>query len=123
MGLEKNDQHHNDFPKIYTIMVESESTPIGCVGSNTLDLRELSRKLDESLAKETKETLIEWLNIKDNEIRDAADEWVFETNGLKWSNNDNTTGDNHRSFMAGAKWAFNRFGEVAETKDKLKNKR
>jgi hypothetical protein len=37
-------------------------------------------------------------------LDDAAHEWVFETNGHKWSNNDNTAGDNFSSFIAGAKW-------------------
>jgi len=32
-----------------------------------------------------------------------ADKWVFETNGHKWSNNDNTAGDNYISFVQGAK--------------------
>jgi hypothetical protein len=38
---------------------------------------------------------------------EAADEWVFETNGHKWSNNDATAGDNHASFLAGAEWMRN----------------
>ena len=37
------------------------------------------------------------------EIDEAASEWVFETNGMKWSNNDNTAGDNYGSFIAGVK--------------------
>jgi hypothetical protein len=37
-------------------------------------------------------------------IEEAADKWVFETNGHKWSNNDDTAGDNYGSFKAGAKW-------------------
>jgi hypothetical protein len=36
--------------------------------------------------------------------KEAAEKWVFETNGHKWSNNDNTAGDNFASFIAGAKW-------------------
>ncbi len=35
---------------------------------------------------------------------EAAEKWVFETNGHKWSNNDDTAGDNFASFIAGAKW-------------------
>jgi hypothetical protein len=35
----------------------------------------------------------------------AADDWVFNINGGKWSNNDNTAGDNFASFVAGAKYA------------------
>ena len=38
------------------------------------------------------------------EILDAAHEWVFETNGHNWSNNDDTVGDNYGSFIAGAEW-------------------
>jgi hypothetical protein len=44
-----------------------------------------------------------------DEIREAADEWVFEINGMKWSNNDDTAGDNFGSFIAGAKWVLIRF--------------
>jgi len=46
--------------------------------------------------------------LSDDEIRDAADEWVFEINGMKWSNNDDTAGDNFGSFIAGAKWVLSR---------------
>jgi len=42
------------------------------------------------------------------ESLDAAHEWVFETNGHKWSNNDDTAGDNYGSFKAGAKWQAER---------------
>ena len=41
---------------------------------------------------------------KKETLEEAADEWVFETNGHKWSNNDDTAGDNHYSFKNGAKW-------------------
>lgn len=44
----------------------------------------------------------------DEEIRGAADEWVFDINGMKWSNNDDTAGDNYGSFIAGAKWVLSR---------------
>ena len=37
-------------------------------------------------------------------LEEAAEKWVFETNGHKWSNNDDTSGDNYGSFKAGAKW-------------------
>jgi hypothetical protein len=40
----------------------------------------------------------------DKELDDATQKWLFETNGHKWSNNDNTAGDNYGSFIAGAKW-------------------
>jgi len=32
-----------------------------------------------------------------------AENWVFTLNGHKWSNNDDTAGDNYGSFIAGAK--------------------
>lgn len=44
----------------------------------------------------------------DEEIIGAADEWVFDINGMKWSNNDDTAGDNYGSFIAGAKWVLSR---------------
>ena len=37
------------------------------------------------------------------EIDEVASEWVFKTNGMKWSNNDDTAGDNYGSFIAGVK--------------------
>ena len=44
----------------------------------------------------------------DEEIREGADNWVFEINGMKWSNNDDTAGDNFGSFIAGVKWLMER---------------
>lgn len=37
-------------------------------------------------------------------IIEAAEKWVFEKNGRKWSNNNNEAGDNFGSFRAGADW-------------------
>ena len=54
---------------------------------------------DASQSPEIEDSLIE-------EINNAADEWVFKTNGEKWSNNDDTAGDNFGSFVSGAKWAL-----------------
>ena len=45
---------------------------------------------------------------KQETLEEAALKWVFETNGHKWSNNDNTTGDNYGSFKAGANWQAKR---------------
>ena len=42
------------------------------------------------------------------EREDAAEKWVFDINGHKWSNNDNTAGDNYGSFIVGAKWESER---------------
>jgi len=41
---------------------------------------------------------------KQETLEEAAETWVFETNGHKWSNNDGTAGDNYGSFKKGAKW-------------------
>jgi hypothetical protein len=38
----------------------------------------------------------------------AAHKWVFDKNSHKWSNNDNTAGDNYGSFIAGARWQSKR---------------
>jgi len=38
----------------------------------------------------------------------AAHKWVFDKNSHKWSNNDNTAGDNYGSFIAGARWQAKR---------------
>ena len=40
---------------------------------------------------------------KQETLEEAAEKWVFETNSHKWSNNDDTAGDNYGSFINGAK--------------------
>jgi hypothetical protein len=40
--------------------------------------------------------------------RQAAHKWVFEINECKWSNNDDTAGDNYGSFIAGVDWLSKR---------------
>jgi hypothetical protein len=40
---------------------------------------------------------------KQETLEEMANKWVFETNGYKWSNNDDTAGDNYGSFVAGYK--------------------
>lgn len=42
--------------------------------------------------------------MKQETIEESAEKWVFETNSHKWSNNDDTVGDNYGSFIAGSKW-------------------
>lgn len=58
---------------------------------------QIQKIIDAIGTKETDNSLIE-------EINSAADEWVFRTNGEKWSNNDDSAGDNFGSFVSGAKW-------------------
>ena len=41
---------------------------------------------------------------KQETLEEAAEKWVFETNGHKWSNNDDTAGDNYGSFIAGVNY-------------------
>jgi hypothetical protein len=47
------------------------------------------------------------------DVDKLANEWVFETNGHKWSNNDDTAGDNYGSYKEG----FNKAMEL--NKDKV----
>ena len=60
-------------------------------------------------------------------IEEAANKWVFETNGHKWSNNDDTAGDNYGSFKEGVKWMEDQmeklkdFDTWKEWKNKLKS--
>lgn len=42
----------------------------------------------------------------EEKIIEAAEQWVFVENGEKWSNNDDTAGDNFASFRAGAEWVI-----------------
>jgi hypothetical protein len=55
-------------------------------------------------------------NSMDKELDEAAQKWVFETNGHKWSNNDDTAGDNYGSFIAGADWQAKRMYSEEEVK-------
>jgi hypothetical protein len=73
----------------------------------TLTLSELRAIVNGDASKQTKYS---GSLISDEEIQAAADEWVFDKNGMKWSNNDNTAGDNYGSFVAGVKWASSRIG-------------
>ena len=50
-------------------------------------------------------------------LEDFAEKWVFETNGHKWSNNDDTAGDNYGSFIAGFKLAQERGYSGEEVED------
>ncbi len=64
----------------------------------------LKMQSGENCIGETANKLLELFSISEDEIREAADDWVFEQNGMKWSNNDGSAGDNFGSFVAGAKW-------------------
>jgi hypothetical protein len=62
----------------------------------------------------------ESLNIPKYNLDELAHEWVFETNGYKWSNNDDTAGDNYGSFKAGFQKALELRGEIEEDNNKIK---
>lgn len=42
------------------------------------------------------------MNELEKQIEEKATNWVFEENGHRWSNNDDSAGDNTESFKAGA---------------------
>lgn len=42
------------------------------------------------------------MNELEKQIEERATDWVFEENGHRWSNNDDSAGDNTESFKAGA---------------------
>jgi hypothetical protein len=58
-------------------------------------------------------------------IEEVAHKWVFETNGDKWSNNDDTAGDNYGSFIEGVKsdtakdYWYDKFQQEQTLKEKL----
>jgi hypothetical protein len=56
-------------------------------------------------------------------LEEAAEKWVFETNGHKWSNNDDTAGDNYGSFIAGYKLAQERMYSEEEVRTLLETQR
>ena len=56
---------------------------------------------------------------KQETVEEAAEKWVFETNSHKWSNNDNSAGDNYGSFLNGAKWQAERMYSEEEVKEIL----
>ena len=56
----------------------------------------------------------------DKELEESAEKWVFETNGHKWSNNDDTAGDNYGSYKEGFNKAMDLNKENAFTLSDLK---
>jgi hypothetical protein len=56
---------------------------------------------------------------KGNDLDEMAEEWVFEKNGHKWSNNDNSAGDNFGSFKAGAKAMLEIIGDKKFNEEQL----
>jgi len=57
--------------------------------------------------------------VSDEQIQEAADKWVFETNGHRWSNNNDSAGDNYGSFIAGAKWVQENIESTSELRSAL----
>ena len=62
--------------------------------------------VEEVFSEEKRKGLKEFID--KHKLEEAAGKWVFETNGHKWSNNDDTAGDNFGSFKAGAEWQASR---------------
>jgi len=89
-----------------TLYQEIENQIIIWVNDGTKTAGSLTRKITE-LIEEDNERKKRDMKI-DLALGDAAEEWVFEKNGHRWSNNDNTAGDNFESFLEGAKWMFDR---------------
>jgi len=54
---------------------------------------------------------------KQETLEEAAERWVFETNGHKWSNNDDSAGDNFGSFVAGSRWRSDNSYTLDELKE------
>ena len=105
----------------YKIIIPKEETeiskeePINCPKCRTPNFKNCHSIHCPMRKKEPKQTVQEYeqqglekypheLESKQEALEEAANKWVFEINGNKWSNNDNTAGDNYGSFITGAKW-------------------
>jgi hypothetical protein len=89
--------------KIIIPQEESKQEYVRCNCANSLEYSNCGKKCERILADQ--ETLEE-----------AAEKWVFETNGHKWSNNDDTTGDNYGSFIKGGNFMRERMYSEDEVK-------
>lgn len=105
----------------YKIIIPKEDTetskeePINCPKCRTSNFKNCHSIHCPMRKKESKQTVQEYeqqglekysheLESTQEALEEAARKWVFEINGNKWSNNDNTAGDNYGSFITGAKW-------------------
>jgi hypothetical protein len=73
-----------------------------------MDKSEQKRLIEEIMDLDAKDGLYDTVNDTVNDVdadfpieHKLASVWVFDTNASKWSNNDDTAGDNHASFIAG----------------------
>jgi hypothetical protein len=89
--------------KIIIPQEEPKEEYVRCNCANSLEYSNCGKKCERILADQ--ETLEE-----------AAEKWVFETNGHKWSNNDDTTGDNYGSFIEGGNFMRERMYSEDEVK-------
>ncbi len=78
-------------------------SPIADFGLDTTELAEYITNYQQST---TPTIQLEEGEFDEDELIRLADEWVFITNGNKWSNNNNEAGDNYGSFKAGYKAAY-----------------
>jgi hypothetical protein len=98
-------------PKLDTVgkeFYESADKVITVKRQKTLNLDKLESKLDDALAKETKESLTDWLNSKRNKqetLEEAAENYLLS------SVERNQYGD-ELSFIDGTKWQAERMYEI-----------
>lgn len=87
-----------DFVSIYTVLQKRHG-----LDWHDLPNKKSGNEIDGIYRTINKIEIPEKLPIGNKNIEDAAHKWVFETNSHKWSNNDNTAGDNYGSFLEGSK--------------------
>jgi hypothetical protein len=92
---EKIDKLTDELKKVYELAEESWE---GCDGCDENDKYFFVKGFQAGYNKAKPD------GISDEDIREGAEKWVFETNGHKWSNNNDEAGDNYGSFMEGIKW-------------------
>ena len=90
-----------------TLYQEIETQIMHWANDGTKTAGSLTRKIMKLIEEEKKREI---RDIKIDSL-EAGEEWVFEKNGQKWSNNDNTAGDNFGSFSEGVKWVLERMGK------------
>lgn len=57
--------------------------------------------------------------MEQNKMQQLAEEWAFDINGHKWSNNNNEAGDNYGSFIAGYQAAEKQYAALRAKADRM----
>jgi hypothetical protein len=95
----------------YNFNKEIGCVQIDCICEKEEPKQETLEELNRLTDIEVEKMPIDWKaisqqkKVKQETLEKLADKWVFETNGHKWSNNNNEAGDNFGSFIAGFKEA------------------